>query len=52
MVTLGPHFALANDNPYLAFTGELWGVFREFSPKTNDHHVSRAHCFPQEEEHN
>ena len=30
MVKLRSCFALANDAPYLALTGELWGVFREF----------------------
>ena len=29
MVKLRPGFAFTNDNPYLALTGELWGVFRE-----------------------
>ena len=29
MIQLPPDFAFTNDTPYLALTGELWGVFRE-----------------------
>ena len=33
MAKLQPGFALSNDIPYLALTGKLWGVFREFFKK-------------------
>ena len=29
MVKLWPGFVFVNDTPYLALTGELWGVFHE-----------------------
>ena len=29
MITLRPEFALTEDIPFLALTGELWGIFRE-----------------------
>ena len=43
MVKLRPDFASTNDTPYLALTGELWGVFCEIYKK-NDRDISRAHC--------
>ena len=44
MVKLRSGFALMNDTPYLAFTGELWGEgpFASSSNK-NDRDISRAH---------
>ena len=37
------HFAPANDTPYLALTGKLWGVCCEFSKKI-DHIIMRLCC--------
>ena len=45
MVELWPEFAPTNDTPYLALTGELWGVVPEIL-KENNHDTHKAHCVP------
>ena len=43
MIKLQSDISSTNDTPYLALTGELWDVFREFFEE-NDRDISRAQC--------